>query len=70
MGAPNRARKRKIFVTLGRADYLKAGMSAANFSDDSSDVNVHDVMPAIWVRRGMLFLNLVVWFDAAWQLAR
>lgn len=37
--------------------------------DDSSDVNVHGPIPTLWVKLGMLFLNLVVWLDAAWRLA-
>jgi hypothetical protein len=40
-----------------------------NFADDSSDVNVHGWMPTVWVELGMLFLNLVVWLEAAARLA-
>lgn len=38
-------------------------------SDDSTRVNVHVTLPTFWVKLGMLFLNLVVWVDAAVQLA-
>lgn len=38
-------------------------------ADDSSDVNVQAVIPNSWVILAMLFLNLVVWLDAATQLA-
>ena len=44
-------------------------MSTANFPDDSSGVNVHGAFPLLWVKLGMLFLNLVVWLNAAVQLA-
>lgn len=50
-------------------DYRKAGIRAANFADDSSVVNVHGGMPTVWVELGMLFLNLVVWLEAAARLA-
>jgi hypothetical protein len=32
-------------------------------------VNVHGIIPDRWVTLGMLLLNLVVWLDAAVQLA-
>lgn len=38
-------------------------------ADDSSGVNVHGTVPVLWVKLAMLFLNLVVWLDAAVQLA-
>lgn len=60
----------KIFVTRRKLrGYLKAGIHAANFADDSSVVNVHGWMPTVWVELGMLFLNLVVWLEAAARLA-
>jgi hypothetical protein len=45
-------------------------MSTSRSIDDSSDVNVHGIIPARWLTLGMLFLNLVVWLDAAAQLAK
>jgi hypothetical protein len=36
---------------------------------DSSGVNVHGIIPARWITLGMLLLNLLVWLDAAAQLA-
>lgn len=53
----------------GTSGYRKAGMGTANFADDSSVVNVHGWMPIHWVELGMLFLNLVVWIEAAARLA-
>lgn len=53
----------------GAPVYLKAGIFTANFADDSSGVNVHAWMPTVWVELGMLFLNLVVWLEAAGRLA-
>jgi hypothetical protein len=44
-------------------------MGSQRFLVDSSGVNVHGVIPARWVTLAMLFLNLVVWLDAAAQLA-
>jgi hypothetical protein len=44
-------------------------MFAANFPDDSSEVNVRGWMPTLWVELGMLFLNFVVWLEAAARLA-
>lgn len=44
-------------------------MGSQQASDDSSGVNVHGTVPTRWVTLGMLFLNLVVWVDAAAQLA-
>jgi hypothetical protein len=38
--------------------------------DDSSEVNVHGVVPIAWIKLAMLLLNLLVWIDAAAQLAR
>jgi hypothetical protein len=32
-------------------------------------VNVHRMPPSVWVELGMLFLNLVVWLEAAVRLA-
>jgi len=72
-GARNKTqkrRKRKPFAKSSwRPIYLKAGMGTANFADDSSVVNVHGWMPTVWVELGMLFLNLVVWVEAAARLA-
>jgi hypothetical protein len=44
-------------------------MSTANSVDDSTGVSVHELIPGSWVKTAMLFLNLVVWLDAAVQLA-
>lgn len=44
-------------------------MGAGNFADDSSGVNVHAWVPTVWVKLGMLFLNLAVWLEAAARLA-
>lgn len=44
-------------------------MFTAKFADDSSEVNVRGWKPALWVELGMLFLNLVVWLEAAARLA-
>jgi hypothetical protein len=33
-------------------------------------VSVHGTLSALWVKLGMLALNLVVWVDAATRLAR
>ncbi len=49
--------------------YLKAGISTINFPDDSSGVNVHGTMPLRWIQAGMLLLNLIVWVNAAAELA-
>jgi len=49
--------------------YRKPGIHAQGISDDSSGVNVHGIIPARWVTPGMLLLNLIVWLDAAAQLA-
>jgi hypothetical protein len=54
---------------LGTAAYLKAGIYRSAVADDSSDVNVHGTMPALWVKLAMLLLNLVVWINAAVRLA-
>ena len=43
-------------------------MGSQGVFDDSSGVNVHGTMPTLWVKLGMLFLNLAVWLDAAWRL--
>jgi hypothetical protein len=32
-------------------------------------VNLQGAMPPVWIKLGMLLLNLVVWLDAAWRLA-
>lgn len=73
LGARNKTqkrRKRKLFAKSScRPVYLKAGMFAANSADDSRGVNVHGWMPTVWVELGMLFLNLVVWIEAAARLA-
>ena len=44
-------------------------MCTANFADDSCVVNVHGWMPTVWVKVGMLLLNLAVWLEAAARLA-
>lgn len=63
-------RKRKPFAKSScRPFYLKAGICTANFADDSGEVNVHGWIPALWIELGMLFLNLVVWLEAAIRLA-
>lgn len=41
----------------------------ASFAD-SSGVNVHGALPTAWVKLAMLLLNLLVWIDAAAQVAR
>lgn len=51
------------------ARYLKAGICTANFADDSDEVNVHGLMPTVWVEMGMLLLNLAVWLEAGARLA-
>jgi hypothetical protein len=56
-------------VLQPRRIYRKAGIHAQGVSDDSSEVNVHGIIPARWVTLGMLLLNLAVWLDAAAQLA-
>jgi hypothetical protein len=33
-------------------------------------VNVHGTLSTLWVKLGMLALNLLVWIDAAARLAR
>lgn len=50
--------------------YRKAGMGAQAFFADSSGVNVHGALPTAWVKLAMLLLNLLVWIDAAAQVAR
>jgi hypothetical protein len=57
-------------VTSSGGDYLKAGIVGFGAADDSSGVNVHAAFPVVWVKLGMLLLNLVAWTDAAAQLAR
>lgn len=49
--------------------YRKAGIGTQRVFDDSGSVNVHGLAPPIWVKLGMLFLNLVVWVSAALRLA-
>jgi hypothetical protein len=49
--------------------YRKPGMFSQGILDDSSGVNVHGGIPTLWMKLGMLVLNLVVWLDAAWRLA-
>ena len=44
-------------------------MGTATLADDSIAVNVHGTIPAVWLKAAMLLLNLVVWVDAAAQLA-
>jgi len=44
-------------------------MVAGSVADDSIDVNVHAWVPTVWVKLGMLFLNLAVWLEAAARLA-
>ena len=44
-------------------------MRILSVADDSSGVSVHGTVSLLWVKLGMLFLNLVVWLDAAVQLA-
>lgn len=48
--------------------YLKAGMSASSFSDDSSRVNVH-ALPIRGIELGMLLLDFGVWLYAAAEVA-
>jgi len=64
--APEKKPFCKIFAPLV---YRKAGIFTAKPADDSSAVNVHGWMPALWVELGMLFLNLAVWLEAAARLA-
>ena len=59
---------KKVRELAGYTIYLKAGMGTANFSDDSTGVNVHGMIPATWVKVTMMGLNLVVWLDAAAKL--
>jgi hypothetical protein len=47
----------------------QSGMGSQRFLVDSSGVNVHGTIPVRWVTLAMLLLNLVVWLDAAAQLA-
>lgn len=49
--------------------YLKAGICTAKFADDSDEVNVHGLMPTVWIEVGMLLLNLAVWLEAGARLA-
>ena len=44
-------------------------MCAQATCTDSSRVNVHGAFPTAWVKLAMLALNLVVWLDAAVQVA-
>lgn len=74
-GAPNKTRKRRLCgeketPCKNRRNYRKAGMGAQALFDDSSGVNVHGALPVAWVKLAMLLLNLVVWIDAAAQVAR
>jgi hypothetical protein len=50
-------------------DYLKAGMLSENCADDSTQVNLWSATPPVWVKLGMLLLNLIVWVDTAWRMA-
>ena len=43
-------------------------MSAPNFADDSSAVDL-DALPIRWIELGMLLLDLGVWLHAAARLA-
>jgi len=45
-------------------------MGAQAFFADSSGVNVHGALTTAWVKLAMLLLNLLVWIDAAAQVAR
>lgn len=44
-------------------------MNTFNLFDDSGGVDIHRAMQTLWVKLAMLLLNLVVWLDAAVQLA-
>jgi hypothetical protein len=44
-------------------------MGTQRVFDDSSGVNVHGAVPMLWVKLGMLLLNLAAWLSAAWRLA-
>lgn len=44
-------------------------MGSQRVFDDSSGVNVHGTAPTLWMKLGMLFLNLAAWLSAAWRLA-
>jgi hypothetical protein len=72
-GARNKTQKRRKRKAFAKSscprDYLKAGMFAANSADDSSEVNVRGWKPTLWAELGMLFLNLVVWLEAAARMA-
>lgn len=72
-GARNKTQKRRKGKPFAKSScprlYLKAGIGTANFADDSSEVNVHGWLPTLWVELGMLFLNLIVWLEAAARLA-
>lgn len=46
----------------------QSGDGAANFADDSSEVNVRGWMPTVWVEVGVLFLDLAVWLEVAARL--
>lgn len=72
---PNKTRKSRLrnekeTPSKNRCNYRKAGMGAQSFFVDSSGVNVHGALPTAWVKLAMLLLNLVVWIDAAAQIAR
>lgn len=49
--------------------YRKAGIGSSGTPDDSRRVNVHGAFPTRWITAGMTLLNLVVWLNAALQLA-
>jgi hypothetical protein len=47
----------------------QSGDRAVNSTDDSGQVNLWSATPPVWLKLGMLLLNLLVWLDAAWRLA-
>lgn len=74
-GAPNKTWKSwmraRSETSFGHSPiYRKAGMAAQASFVDSSGVNVHGALPTAWVKLAMLLLNLLVWIDAAAQVAR
>lgn len=44
-------------------------MRCSKLFDDSSDVNVHGAIPVLRVKLAMVFLNLLVWANAAMRIA-
>jgi hypothetical protein len=65
---------RQHFLACGQrstfGDYLKPRIRRLSALADSSGVNVHGPLPTAWVKLAMLLLNLLVWIDAAAQVAR